>query len=173
MKFLIKILLFVVIAVSAYFLTLVATPYAVLVLLKIKNGTAYNQPVYAEIVTEKERRVVLPNPDFLYIVMGYNLRKGPVKISGKMPEDSYYSVALYEPNTRNFYVKNDRDVPEKKYEFILATQKQQKDLTAGETEIVESPKPVGALLVRILITDPSQIPYLKEIQKSFTIEELK
>jgi uncharacterized membrane protein len=171
-KWIIKISVFVFIAWGSYYLTILATPYSVLTFLKLKNKSEFNQPVYADIITDKDRQVVLPNPDFLYIVSGYNLRKGPIKISGRMPDSSYYSVAFYEMNTQNFYIKNDRETPSKNYELILATPEQRKSLKETNLEIIEAPTYAGAILVRILVTDNSQIPYLKEIQHSFKIEEI-
>lgn len=160
------------IGLGAHYLTILMAPYSILVFLKVKNNSAFNEPVYADIITEKDRQVVLPNPDFLYIVSGYNLRNGPVKVSGQMPEQSYCSVAFYEFNTRNFYIKNDRQTPKKNYELILATADQRKEITETDFEIVEAPSKIGVLLVRILITDPEDIPYLKGIQKGFKIEKL-
>jgi len=99
------------------------------------------------------RFVVKPNPDFLYATSFYDLKNGPMRLTGNMPDSTYWSVALYEPNTVNFYVKND-------LEF--------------NSEIVKSPNTEGMILFRILVTDnsPENVKKFQSYSKSIKIEPL-
>lgn len=163
--------LFSIVAVAAYFLTIFLTPYVILLVVKAGARSELNVPVYTDVITEKDRHVVLPNPDFLYVASGYNLLNGPVRISGRMPDSSYYSFSLYTANTKNYYIKNDRDTPEKEYAVILTHNKE--DIKKyPQNEVIVSPTYIGAMLVRVLIDKTENIEQLKEVQRSFKVEEL-
>ena len=101
---------------------------------------------------EDSRAVVMPNPDFAYISMFYDLNNGPVHVSGKMPDSTYWSVALYEPNTSNHYVKNDMQYGTSDLDIVVAPEgisyKSKK-----ESEVIVSPTIEGFLLFRILGTE--------------------
>jgi len=89
------ILIFSLTAWAAYQTTVFLTPYVVLLKVKLHSRSEFNQPVYADRITDKDRHVVLPNPDFLYVAAGYSLRQAPIRITGRMPQGTYSSVALY------------------------------------------------------------------------------
>jgi uncharacterized membrane protein len=156
-------------AAVGYWLAIIATPYVVL--LKVKSGaqSSFNQPVYADLITDKDRHVVMPNPDFLYVVCGYDIRKSPVRITGMMPDSNYCSVALYSANTRNFYIRNDRQTPGKQVDFLLVKKGDEAKYAGTLDEIVVSPSSIGVMLVRILVRDTSEVEYLKGMQRSWKV----
>lgn len=156
-------------AVLAYYFVLFATPRAVLLTLKMRSNGELNQPVYNGVISDNDRLVALPNPDFLYIAMGYDVRKGDLAITGLFPDTSYYSIALYDTDTRNYFIMSDRDTEQEDYKILLTTDKSHK-LGGHQTVLAESSR--GFLLIRILITDPSRVEYLQEIQHSFKAEKL-
>jgi uncharacterized membrane protein len=166
-------LLWLIIAGLAYYATVFATPYAVLLGVKINSDATLNQPVYSRVIDETERRVVMPNPDFLYVAMGYDVRKHPVRITGSMPDSTYASVALYASNTENYFVVNDRQLPQKKFDIILAKEEDESlPSKYPDSEIVYAKSTLGTVLMRMLITTPEEIPHLKNIQQSFKAEVL-
>jgi uncharacterized membrane protein len=167
-----SILIVIVAAVAGYFLTIFITPRYILLKIKFNSGSKMNVPVYSDMMTEKDRHVVMPNPDFLYVASGYNLLNGPIRISGKMPDSSYSSVSLYADNTLNYFIRNDRQTPDKKYSFILTRNEEDKTKYPNE-EVVVSPSEFGTILTRILIDKPENIERLKEVQQSFKVEELE
>lgn len=167
-----SILIVVFAAVAGYFLTLYITPRYILLKIKFNSGSKMNVPVYSEVITEKDRHVVMPNPDFLYVASGYNLLNGPIRVSGKMSDSTYSSVAFYSDNTLNYYIKNDKQTPDKKYSFILTKNKEDKANYPNE-EVIVSPSFMGTILTRTLIDKPENITQLKEIQRSFKVEELE
>ena len=167
-----SILIVVIAAVAGYFLTIYITPRYILLKIKFNSGSKMNVPVYSEVITEKDRHVVMPNPDFLYVASGYNLWNGPIRISGRMPDSTYSSVAFYSDNTLNYYIKNDKQSPDKKYSFILTKNEEDKANYPNE-EVIISPSFMGTILTRTLIDKPENIEQLKEIQRSFKVEELE
>lgn len=172
MNNIIKSILIVVIAVvTGYFLTIYITPRYILLKIKFNSGSKMNVPVYSDVMTDKDRHVVMPNPDFLYVASGYNLWKGPIRISGKMPDSTYSSVAFYSDNTLNYHIRNDRQTPDKKYSLILTRNEEDKAKYPNE-EVIVSPSEFGTILTRILIDKPENIERLKEVQQSFKVEEL-
>ncbi|MEX0812864.1 MAG: DUF1254 domain-containing protein [Chitinophagales bacterium] len=169
-NYILYILLFLLVSIGAYKLTIHATPYAVLFVVKLIGNGVLNEPVYTEAITDKERRVVMPNPDFIYVAMGYNLYNGPVRISGKMPEDSYASVALYNSNTQNYFVLNDRETPNKSFTLLLSREENTNPNKDESSQLISSPSGLGVVLMRILVKDKDNLSYFREIQQSFKAE---
>lgn len=153
-------------ALMAYHATLWFTPKAVLLALKFKAKGELNVPFYNDVVTDEDRFVALPNPDFLYVAMGYDIRSSDLMLSGRMPDSTYYSMAFYDLDTRNYFRVNDRQCPDKEFTYRLTAD----DEKAGDKNVIASPTQVGFILIRILITDPDRIDYLREIQRSFKVE---
>lgn len=163
-------LVFFLAALPAYQVVVFLTPYAVQLKVKLSSRSEFNKPVYANIITEKDRYVPLPNPDFIYAAGGYDIRKTPVRITGAMPDGTYCSVALYASNTLNYFIQNDRQLPGKKVDILLVQEGDEMNYDEKGAQVVFSPSSMGTMLVRILINDTSRIDYLKEIQKTFRME---
>lgn len=167
-----SILIVVLAAVAGYFLTVFITPRYILLKIKFNSGSKMNVPVYSELMTETHRHVVMPNPDFLYVASGYNLLNGPIRISGKMSDNTYSSVAFYSDNTLNYYIRNDKQTPDKKYSFILTRDEMNKTNYPND-EVIVSPSWLGTILTRTLIDKPENIEQLQEVQRSFKVEALE
>ena len=167
------ILIFLVASVAAYHATIFVTPYVILLKVKLGSHSQFNQPVYANVITAKDRQVVLPNPDFLYVVSGYNIRKAPIMITGMMPEGTYSSIAFYSSNTLNYYIRNDRQTPDRKINILLVKKGDEKEYAGTGMEVVPSPSSLGTMMVRILIDDTSRMEELKTTQRSFKMEAWK
>lgn len=165
------ILLFSIAVLAGYFLTVFITPRYILLKIKLNSGSKMNVPVYSDVMTDKDRHVVMPNPDFLYVACGYNLWGGPIRVTGKMPDSTYSSVALYSDNTMNYYIKNDKQTADKKYSFILTRNEKDKARFMNE-EVIVSPSGLGTILTRTLIDKPENIEKLKEVQQSFKVGEI-
>ena len=173
-KWILPSFVFILITGVAYVFTLWMAPRAVLAVLKSKGKTPLNSFFYADQLSGKERRVKLPNPDFLYSLAGYDLSNGPLKISGEMPDTSYYSLAIYEDNTRNFFILNDTQVPNNKFEIILTKKGEEAVWKEKYPRVIGSSSSIGVILVRELIDkqDSKRIEYLKVVQETLTIEVL-
>jgi len=164
---------FLVAAVASYFLVVFVTPTFILAVVKAKTKSEFNVPVYTKVITDKNRDIVLPNPDFLYVVCGYNVWEGPLKITGTMTDSSYYSLSLYSGNTKNYYIKNNQSATEKEFEIILTNKDGGATINNEGLECITSPSYFGFIIVRILIDNTHNLQKLQEIQSSFKVEELK
>jgi len=123
----------------------------------------YNLP------SDKSREVVMPNPDFLYVVSFYDLKNGPLKLTGKIPDSTYWSLAFYKSNTINWYIKNDLDFKNKNLNIVLT--KYPDEIDSNGSIVVKSPNEKGFMIIRILIEkkDEESIKYYKSIQKSIIL----
>jgi len=116
-----------------------------------QRGDTPNTFSYIMAPDENSRLVVKPNPDFAYATAFFDISDGPIKIVGNMPDSTYWSVAMYEPNTINFYVKNDLQFGTDILELTLGHQDSELDLD------VTSTVKKGFLLIRLLIKDRSPV----------------
>ncbi len=140
---------------------------------KIKIDTPDNTFRFPELPDAESRAVVKPNPDFLYVTGFYDLSDGPLQVSGQLPDSTYWSVAMYRPNTVNFYVKNDLQFQTSNLHLVLA--KEGEELAEEpSSEIVYSPTTKGLILFRILVTsrNPEVLQHYRHFQKSVSIKAL-
>lgn len=113
-----------------------------------QDGKAFNRWNHGPRTTEKSRAIVRPSPDLAYSSCAYDVSKGPVRITVN-PWTDYYSLSLYQANTDNFWVKNDREVGGKPITIVLISKDMKVKVAAG-TEVVTSPSLQGIALVRRL-----------------------
>ncbi len=135
-----------------------------------ERGLKTNQVYYPPLPDETSRSVVMPNPDFLYVACFYDVSKDDYQITGTMPDSTYWSVAFYEPNTVNFYIKNDQQYTSDTLNLILSNKETQTNLNS---EIVKAPTPKGFMLIRILITQREDLEQFETYQKSVRFEKLE
>jgi len=95
------------------------------------------------------------NPDSIISSMAYDLSEGPVAISGQI-WPRYWSLSLYQQNSDNFFVINDRELSDPSFHFILALPGQKTDQYEG-TPIL-SPTSKGIMLIRRFAADESDMP---------------
>lgn len=98
------------------------------------------------------------DPAFAAAVCRYDLTKGPVKLIAPVSQ-AYTSVTFYARNGVAYYAINDRAAGKRQVELDLMTTAQrdalptEEDVTAADRLIVESPTPVGLIVVRALIPE--------------------
>ena len=155
---------------SSYRLTLYLYPNVVFAVASANIGLEKNVFVLTDLPNSDLRKVVKPNPDFLYVIAKYDLSEGPLRLTGTLPHSSYWSLALYQPNTINFYVKNDQQFNQPELNLILRYDQDDISPTATEPSII-SPTIKGMILFRILAIDPStdNVNMLKKYQESIRL----
>lgn len=94
---------------------------------------------------ETSRLVVKPNPDFAYASAFFDVSDRPIRITGDMPDSTYWSVAMYNPNTINFFVQNDLQFESSRVDISLGTQGQNTDVVTKTEK--------GFILIRLLIAE--------------------
>lgn len=159
MNFLKYILSILILSFIFYKITIKYTPNVIYGKVKSKMmtqaGIQENQTRLLPFPEEDDRAVVMPNPDFAYVSMFYDVEQGPLHITGKMPDSTYWSVALYEPNTSNHFVKNDLQFRSSELNLVIGSENQ-KTTSIDGAELINSPTTEGFLLFRILGTKRTQ-----------------
>jgi len=145
---------FILLCIGFYHATIYAIPYYVYgkfhKTMVTQRGLDVNEFSFIMAPDESSRLVVKPNPDFAYASAFFDLSGGPVKLVGSMPDSTYWSVALYKPNTINFYIKNDMQYKSNALDLTLGHQ--DSDLKVD----ISSPVIKGFILIRLLIKDRNQ-----------------
>ena len=124
-------------------------------------NACYHNEVYGPRM-EAARRA---NPDSIISSMAYDLSDGPVRISG-VTWPRYWSISFYQQNSDNFFVRNDLELGDPNFTFILLLDGQDTDGLAGE-EII-SPTAKGIMLIRRFAADNSDMPGILANQKALS-----
>ena len=107
----------------------------------------------------------MPNPDFLYSTIFYDLSEKDLNINANMPDSTYWSVSFYKPNTINWFVKNDQEFDTNKLDLTLT-------LNDSKSEnVIKSPVKKGFMIIRMLVEkkDKKSIESYRTLQKNITI----
>lgn len=167
-------LVLVVIAVSFYYLTIWITPYYVQSKFAEKSLGVINTPQFGNQPNAENSRVIpLPNPDFLYSTINYDLKDEVLKISGIVPDSTYWSISAYQQNTTNYFVENEEKV-KAKFEYYLAPEGSTAEVLKNipKEKIIFSPTSKGLILFRYLVSKAYPATKLAELQHGVTVEKL-
>lgn len=160
-------------SIGFYYLTLWITPYYVQYKIASARAVEANTIRFAEAPSPENNRVVLlPNPDFLYSTIGYDLSDGKIlKVSGPIPQRTYWSISAYKANTTNYFVANDQQLG-KEFEYYLTNEVNDDKRLEGipKDKIIYSPTTQGLLLFRYLISKTYTIESLTTLQKKVKVE---
>jgi uncharacterized membrane protein len=149
-------------AIVVHIVTLTVLPYMIMnaTMAKYETNvlTTTGQP------TSASRNVVRPAPDLYSSRTAYDLSKGPIKFTAKVPTDNYWSVSFYANNTDNFLVINDKQVKSNPLQILLVTQGM-KYSNPDNAQVVISPSTKGIMLVRQLVPSPDKLADVADIAK--------
>lgn len=115
------------------------------------------------------RAVVRPSPDLLYSTCAYDLSAGPLRVRSPVPNDTYWSVSLFDDATNNFYVLDDRQANAEKHavvDFIVVpagAHSGTEDMPA-----IESPSTKGLVLFRTLINNEKNLAAIDALRREAT-----
>jgi uncharacterized membrane protein len=127
-------------------------------------------------VTAKDRKIVMPSPDFLYSYCVYNLEKGSIQITVNPNLPSYWSIAFYGDNTDNFYSINDRQLRKDDVNFPLSLNIEapsSSNTNIDPEKVVKSPSNRGLILMRLLaVNSDQQRELLESARKTLRCEYL-
>ena len=124
-----------------------------------------NEIKHFDIPTDQSRNVVMPNPDFLYSTIFYDLSEKDLNINANMPDSTYWSVSFYKPNTINWFVKNDQEFVTNNLDLTLTFN------DSGSENVIKSPVKKGFMIIRILVEkkDQKSIELYRTLQKNIVI----
>lgn len=132
-------------------------------LLKIRNN-ASNTFFHGRAPTAKARQIVMPSPDLVYSSCVYDLAKGPLRMQGNLPPAGHYwSLSLYAHNTDNYFVLNDRELPDRRFDLTLFPP----SARVGENHsAVKSPSLTGIALIRMIQRREDDLAMIQASQQS-------
>jgi uncharacterized membrane protein len=109
--------------------------------------------------SDSMRTVVLPNPDFIYSALFYNVREHDLTVNGVLPDSVYGSVAFYDDRCQPFYVYNNLDSTRKgAFHFLLSSQ-----TSTGDNQ-VKAKSGTGVIICRYLVKSDSAFAAMKQLQ---------
>lgn len=140
---------------------------------KKKIGGLENVLRLGNLPDHTSKMVVKPNPDFMYVSCFYNLENGPLQLTANVSKTNYCSVGFYEPNTVNFYVKNDKQFNSNKLNFIITHKGYSLPKADDNTEVIKSKTKKGLILFRFLVKSNDDVKKIKHIQKNIQIKQFE
>jgi uncharacterized membrane protein len=156
-----------VVAIAVHIITLTMVPIYIMKNTMSKYPT--NQLMKGQKTDAQSRGVVRPSPDLVYSIVSYDVSKEPIRFTAKVPTDTYWSVSMFEENSDNYFVVNDRQVKSNPLEILLVKQGM-KYTDAGNAQVVVSPTDRGILLARHLLQSDNKYQELRSIQKQSSLK---
>jgi uncharacterized membrane protein len=150
------------VAAVVHYVTLMDTPGFIMKRVMMKMGEV-NTIHHQGRVTAASRGVVRPSPDLLYSVCPFDLTKGALHVTAPVPPGTYWSVSMFDAQTNNFFVKNDKDV-KGKLDLLLTTPYVDVKRPAGAEEVV-APGPKGLVLFRTLINKEENFAAIDAVRR--------
>lgn len=137
-----------------------------------EQGVENNSFRHSPLIDATSRIVVRPNPDFIYSICRYDLSEGPLEFEGRIPDSTYWSIAFYQDNTVNYYVKNDQQFKNKQLSFSLYHESAKPEKSSETTENIASPTKKGIILTRFLLPNREEatIKAFQKLQESFRVK---
>ena len=159
------------VAVLVHVITIYALPRRIMARTLRRMGPP-NTIHFAKRADETSRGVVRPSPDLLYSACPFDLSKGPLKITARVPHSTYWSVSGFDAATNNFFVRNDQQIAGNSIEIIaLRPGMPLPPLDAAPVRvIVFTPTNKGLFLFRLLINDEKQQPALDALRRQATCD---
>lgn len=152
--------------------TILAAPYVLMdkAMDRIsRQGRMVNRWLHSPKVDETSRRVVKPSPDLAYSACVYDLKDGPVRVTAA-PWSDYMSVSVFEANSDNIFVINDRQAP--RGVDLVIVRKGRKP-PAGATTVVLSPSRRGIVLQRRIAPTDARFAEADAARRSDVCESLR
>ena len=159
---------------AAYRLTLRRVPQIIMrramaTLGKAAGGS--NRLFHGKRPTAAARQVVMPAPDLIYSSCVYDLSWGPIRFSGPVA-NGYWSLSAYAENTDNFYVANDREQSDGRFDMVLTRKGDTLPAQLQSATTIVAPSDRGIVLIRMFMGDGSAVDHIREIQQSMACEVL-
>ena len=76
----------------------------------LSNMGAPNEMHFSLRADEASREVVRPSPDLLDLVCPFDLSKGPLRITARVPHSTYWSVSAFDAASNSFFVRNGQQI---------------------------------------------------------------
>jgi len=180
-------IIIIVLAALFHVITIAALPYVVSGMVQnrlLEKGKLEKNVFYHGAIRQFED-VVVPgdNPDTITSRLVYDIRKAPLLVKLRIPDNaSYWSFSLYANNLDNFYTLNDMDAKSKyrtsTVNLVIIKSKDAYKKKPDEV-VVQSPSATGIGIIRIVVQDRyspevrEELANLRKIQMASKCELVK
>lgn len=160
-----------VVAVLVHIATIYALPRAIMARALDKLGTPNTMHVGRR-PDASARMIVRPSPDLLYSTCPYDLSKGPLRVTARVPHTTYWSISAFDSATNNFFVRNDLQIAGNSIEVLLVRPgKPWPRLDdAVERIVLFAPSDRGLILIRMLIDNEAHLAALDAFRRHASCE---
>lgn len=110
--------------------------------------------------------VARANPDSIVTSMSYDVSNGPVELRG-LTWPAYWSLSVYQHNTDNIFVVNDRQLEGDAFHVVVVKSGQTVSAPESAT-VVTSPSNSGIVLVRRFVASADLMPDVIKNQDAMT-----
>lgn len=164
-KFAVNALIVVVLAFIVQWMFIKYVPNLVYKIAVHRSGKSCNQWINAGKTDAKMRRVVMPNPDFVYSALFYDVNEKDIVVSGVLPDSGYASISFYDDRCQPYFVYNNLSSDHAgKFSLTLSQHE-----STGPHE-VKAKTNKGVLICRFLLKGDSAFQKMKDYQHQLTSE---
>jgi uncharacterized membrane protein len=156
------------VALGAYQLTLLSTPFVLMRLAMKKIGGAagqINSFHFRPMATAANQPIVRPSPDLAYATCAFDLSNGPVLVRVEPVPEHYWSVSIFDARTDVAAVRSDRDTGGKAALLALGMKGQ---VAPDGYEFVQLGYAKGIALIRILLRNPGEFKAIDAVRRRST-----
>ena len=123
------------------------------------EGVIYSNPDCLSDVASSRK----PNPDFIYTLIPYDLKKGNLLVSAPVPsDDRYWSIHAHNRNTDAFYKITNTEIDGNRFKFLVTRDHNLR----SELSVAYASSNKGLILFRLTMKNFSEYSILDEFRRS-------
>ena len=123
------------------------------------EGVIYSNPDCLSDVASSRK----PNPDFIYTLIPYDLKKGNLLVSAPVPsDDRYWSIHAHNRNTDAFYKITNTEIAGNRFKFLVTRDHNLR----SELSVAYASSNKGLILFRLTMKNFSEYSILDEFRRS-------
>jgi len=122
-------------------------------------GVVYSNPDCLSDVASSRR----PNPDFIYTLIPYDLKKGNLLVSAPVPsDDRYWSIHAHNRNTDAFYKITNTEIDGDRFKFLVTRDRNLR----SDLSVAYASSNKGLILFRLTMKNFKEYSILDEFRRS-------
>ena len=123
------------------------------------EGVIYSNPDCLSDVASSRR----PNPDFIYTLIPYDLKKGNLLVSAPVPsDDRYWSIHAHNRNTDAFYKITNTEIDGNRFKFLVTRDRNLR----SDLSVAYASSNKGLILFRLTMKNFKEYSILDEFSRS-------
>ena len=123
------------------------------------EGVIYSNPDCLSDVASSRR----PNPDFIYTLIPYDLKKGNLIVSAPVPsDDRYWSIHAHNRNTDAFYKITNTEIDGDRFKFLVTRDRNLR----SDLSVAYASSNKGLILFRLTMKNFKEYSILDEFRRS-------